>query len=134
LLAIRLELPADKARRVVLFTDGLETHRSVAEAFDSLRKEDTEIFWQRLAGISQPEAAISSLEPNAPHAFEGDATLTANKSMDGHLHLLHQGIIVRDLKVHLEAGDQVIEVDVPMTTAGESLWTAELIPSRFISH
>ena len=45
LLTSRLKFPATKARRIVLFSDGRETHRPVAEAMPLLAKEEIDVLW-----------------------------------------------------------------------------------------
>ena len=133
LLATRLEFPAGKARRVVLISDGQETHQDVAEALETLAEESIDVRWQPLAGLSEPEAALVSLESSAPNAFEGEvvrmkATMVANREMGARLRILHKGVAVQQVDVTLLEGENTeVEVDVPMTTPGDSLWTAELL-------
>ncbi len=134
LLATRLEFPSGKARRVVLFSDGQETHEEVKDAIAILAEEQIDVVWRPLEGIRHSEAAIVSMESSAPHAFEGEVvrmkvTMAANESLSGQLRILHKGVAVRQMDIHLEPGrDNVAEIDVPMTTPGDSLWTAELLP------
>ena len=135
LLASRLRFPAAKSRRIVLFSDGQETHRSVAQALDTLTKEEVNVLWRPLPGLQAPEAAVVRLEPSAPSAFQGEvvrmrATLAANQAQSAKLRILHKGVAVRDVDVDLEAGETEVDVEVPMFTPGESLWTAELVPDE----
>lgn len=135
LLTSRLKFPASKARRIVLFSDGRETHRPVAEAMPLLAKEEIDVLWRPLVGLQAPEAAVVGVETNALTAFEGETvrmpvTLVANQSQDAKLRILHKGVVMREIDVALDGGDQEADVEVPMTTPGESLWTAELVPEQ----
>ena len=133
LLATRLEFPAGKARRVVLISDGQETHHDLSDALSILEDEGIQVSWSALEGLSEPEAAVVSLESSAPNAFEGEVvrmkvTMAANQAMGGRLRILHKGVAVQQVGVALEPGDDnEVEIDVPMTTPGDSLWTAELL-------
>lgn len=135
LLSSRLKFPASKVRRVVFFSDGRETHRPIAEAMPFLTKEDIDVLWCPLVGLQEPEAAVVRVETNAGTAFEGETvrmnvTLAANEAQDAKLRILHKGVVMREIDVALEGGDQEVDVDVPMTTPGESLWTVELVPEE----
>ena len=132
----RLSFPAGKARRIVVFSDGHETHDDLTSTIDLLEKEGIDVVWGRLEGIARPEAAVVAIEPSTPNAFEGEVVrmrvrLAANRDMKAKLRILHRGVAVQDADVQLTADEEnVVELDVDMTTPGSSLWTAELIPEE----
>src|SRR5687767_14265294 len=71
-LTTRLAFPAGKSRRLVLLTDGQETHGSIASAMETLRRENVDVVWKKLGGLTDPEASIVSVEPNVPNAYAGE--------------------------------------------------------------
>lgn len=135
-LATRLAFPAGKSRRLVLLSDGQETHGSIASAVQTLRQEKVDIVWKPLSGLTQPEASIVSVEPNSPSAYAGEVVrlrvrMAANQDIDGTVRILSQGVKVMEKPVKLTpGGDNSVDFDVPMTVTGTSLWSAELVPTR----
>ena len=135
LLTSRLKFPASKARRIVLYSDGRETHRPLSEAMPLLAKEEIDVLWRPLVGVQAQEAAVVGVETSASAAFEGETVrmrvkLAANQAQNAKLRVLHQGVVMRELDVALEEGSQEVDVDVPMTTPGKSVWKAELAPGQ----
>ncbi len=135
-LTTRLAFPAGKSRRLVLLTDGQETHGSIPGALETLRREKVDVVWKRLSGLTDPEASIVAVEPNVPAAYAGEIVrlrvrMAANQEMGGIVRILSQGVKVLEKPVSLgPERDSTVEFDVPMTVAGTSLWQAELIPDR----
>jgi uncharacterized membrane protein len=135
-LSTRLAFPAGKSRRLVLLTDGQETQGNVSNAMVTLKRENVDVVWKKLSGLTDPEASIVSVEPNSPNAYAGEIVrlrvkMAANQEMGGAVRILSQGVKVAEKPVKLGPDkDNTIEFDVPMTVAGSSLWTAELIPDK----
>ena len=139
LLAARMSFPAGKARRAVLFSDGQETSPQAAEAEKALRilrNEDVEVFLERVDGLAHAEAAVVSLAPSTPTAFQGEIVrlvtrLSANKALGGKLRILHRGVVVTETPVELDAGtEKDVAIDVEMSVSGASVWKAELVPDE----
>ena len=132
---IRLAFPANKARRVVVFSDGA-AEGNLPRVMAQLKKERTDLRWQKLPGRTEPEAAIESFEALSKVAFEGELSrlrvrLRSNTDMKANLRILHRGVAVAEKGVTLKAGETSTEnVDVEMVTAGESVWSAELVPEK----
>lgn len=135
-LTTRLAFPAGKSRRLVLLTDGQETHGSISAALETLRRENVDVVWKKLSGLTDPEASIVSVEPNVPNAFAGEIVrlrvrMAANQEMGGSVRILNQGVKVLEKPVTLAPDkENTVEFDVPMTVTGSSLWTAELLPDK----
>jgi Ca-activated chloride channel family protein len=135
-LTTRLAFPAGKSRRLVLLTDGQETHGSIAAAIDTLKQESVDVVWKKLGGLSDPEASIVSVEPNVSAAFAGEVVrlrvrMAANQEIGGTVRILSQGVKVMEQPVALGPDkENAVEFDVPMTVTGTSLWQAELIPDK----
>ncbi len=136
LLGTRAAFPAGKAHRVVLFSDGQETEGELASAIDTLREEGVDISFERIAGLSVPEAAVLSLEASTPVAFRGEivrmtARLATNARTAARLRILHRGVSVAETDVELDPNaDNTVRLDVEMRTSGSSVWTAELIAEK----
>ena len=132
LLGARFEFPAGKGRRIALFSDGQGTAGDLRRALDTLAREGIDVRFRRLAGLGKPEAAVVSLVPSRGSSFRGEvvrltATLASNRTMPAKLRILHRGVAVHVAHVQLRAGDRnTVTIDVPMSTPGESMWTAEL--------
>ncbi|MEK6246780.1 MAG: VWA domain-containing protein, partial [Planctomycetales bacterium] len=128
--------PAGKSRRIVVYSDGQETHDDIAVALSQLAQEKTDVRFNRIEGLSEPEAAIVSIQPSTPSAFHGEVVrmtvkLAANARITGKLRIVHKGVAVLDRKVELDPDKQnIFHFDVNMTTPGASTWTAELIPEQ----
>jgi uncharacterized membrane protein len=135
-LSTRLAFPAGKSRRLVLLTDGQETDGSIAGALTTLQRENVDVVWKRLDSLTDPEAAVVAIEPNTPSAFTGEIVrlgvrLAANRDMKATVRIISQGVAVAEKPVTLTArGPNTIDFDVPMTTPGASLWTAEIVPEN----
>jgi len=132
----RLAFPAGKGRRVVLISDGQETHPALEAALDTLTREKVDVHWLALNPLSTPEAAVIAVDTSTPSAFEGEVVrlkvrATANREMTAKLRVLHRGVVVQERNVALTGDDPTIaEFDVEMITPGASLWTAELVPTE----
>ncbi len=135
LLMTRLVFPADKARRVVLMTDGQETDGDIGAVLTQLREEGIDARLFPIAGLVHAEAAVLALQPSSHDAFHGEVMrmttkLAANQPMNGKLRLIHKGVAVQQKDVSLKPGRPVVaDFDVEMSTPGASLWSVELVPS-----
>lgn len=136
LLAARLCFPANKARRIVLFTDCRSTQDHCATALTTLAQEEIDVQLHRLAGVRAPEACITSLKPNSPKAFKGEmvrmtAQVRANQSMPATLRLVHSGVVAGQKHIILDPNqDNPVSIEVPVLTSGATHWRAELETER----
>jgi uncharacterized membrane protein len=130
----RLLFPADKARRLVVLSDGVQD-QSVAPIIDRLRQEHTDVVFKRLAPLAKPEAAVLALDAPSPVAFEGEIVrlkvrLAANRAMQAKLRITNRGVTVAEKTVALTPDAETTErIDVEMTTSGETVWEADLLPA-----
>ncbi len=136
LLSSRLLFDSEMARRLIIFSDGSPTSSGVKEALDILVKEGVEIYFERIDGLSKPEAALVSLQPTTTVAYQGEIVrmalkIRANEDMRATARVLHRGVAVASTPVSLIASeDTEVLVDVPMTSSGETRWEAEILPER----
>ena len=131
----RLSFPANKARRLVVFSDGIPTE-PISEVVSLLKEEQTDLRWQPLPGRSEPEASVVSIQSTVPVAFQGEITrlhveLASNTEMPATLRILHRGVEVARKTIQLQVNKANREsVDVEMVSPGDSVWKAELIPEK----
>jgi len=107
--AIRLLFPADRIKRVVIFSDGLATDKNLNDSLASLSADQVKIFFHALQNIQFPEAAVTGLEVNTSQAYFGEkvrfsAQLFANHDMKAKLRFLNRGVVAAEVPVDLLAG------------------------------
>ncbi|MDI6451630.1 VWA domain-containing protein [Anaerobaca lacustris] len=132
----RLCFPADKARRIVLFSDGRPTHADMTDVLALLGKERIDLRMHELSGLQAAEACVRSIEPSTTKAFAGEVVrmtvkVRANQPMPAVLTILNRAVVVTRKELQLDSdGDNVVHLDIPMTTSGATHWTAELNAER----
>lgn len=133
LSAARLTLPDDAAARLVLLTDARPTTPGFAEALTSLRGEGIDVQRVPLAGLPNPEVAVTALSASPAFAHEGElvrlsATVQGNRTGPAEVRFTHRGLILARRDVDLIAGvPSRAEVSFPMLTPGRTVWTAEVV-------
>lgn len=136
LVSVRMNFPAEKAKRIILYSDGQETEGGLDEALLSLRQESIDLRFAPLEGVQAAEASVVSLEGNTPSSYQGEkvrltATLSSNCEMKGELCFVARGVIERRVPVQLREGDKnTVSCDVVMNRSGSNVWTAELLPEK----
>ncbi|MGJ8638960.1 MAG: VWA domain-containing protein [Opitutaceae bacterium] len=136
LLTSRLSFPSDKARRVVVFSDGSDNGIELGAAIEQLQHASIDLRYQSIEPLKMPEAALITFEPATQFAFEGEivrmrAVMRANETMAARLRILHQGVVVAEQPISLTKDeDTVAFADVEMVSSGASQWSAELVPER----
>ncbi len=131
----RLQFPADKSRRLIVFSDGVNDD-GVSKQWESLRREQTDLQFKQIAPLANAEAGVVAFESPSPIAFEGEivrlkVSATANQDMNGKLRITNRGVVVAEKAVRLEKGKTLVErVDVEMGVSGETVWEAEIAPEK----
>ena len=136
LLSARLAFPADKAKRMVVFTDGAETARELATSLAQLKAEGIDVIVSETAGASKPEAALVSFKSSAKEAFLGEtlrfeAIASANVKMKAKLRITNKAVLVKELPLELEAGKGTrASFEFPARKGLGDEWTAEIVPEH----
>ncbi|MFZ4765350.1 MAG: VWA domain-containing protein, partial [Roseimicrobium sp.] len=136
MLAARLAFPSGKAKRLLLYSDGVDTGGGVDAPLEQLRTEGVDVRFIPLNPLREPEAALVALGSTSPLAFHGEvlrltARAVANQPMNAKVRLLNKGVAVQEKPVALKAGEEArVWFDTEMTTPGPSVWTAELVPGK----
>jgi len=136
LLTTRLEYPSNKAKRLVLFSDGIPTDPNVSNSVNTLKNEGIEISFQQTQGLQKPEAAVTAFKALVPTAYEGEivrmqADISTSKEMQCVVRLIHQGVAVQNQTISLSPSKlNKIGFDAEMTTSGISRWSIEIQPEE----
>jgi Ca-activated chloride channel homolog len=138
LLTTRLEFPSDKARRLILFSDGVPTDPKLeaTSSVKTLKNEGIEISFLQIQGLQKAEAAVTNFQALVPTAYQGEivrmqAEITSSQNMKCTVRLLHQGVVVQSQDIQLSNTSlNKIGIDTEMTTAGISRWAIEIQPEN----
>ncbi len=135
-LRSRLSFAGGKVKRMVVYSDGMDTGDQIASVLEQLAEEQIDVRIRKMRSLQFPEAAVVSLKPSTRQAFVGEVVrlsvkVQSNTAIDGKLRILHRGVAVQSQDVQISGGEpQLCFVDVDMVTPGNSRWTAELIPDK----
>ena len=136
LKAVRFFFPSEKAKRLVILSDGVETSAGVDDALEALEAEGVEVFYHQIESLSQAEVVAVSLEASSPFAYQGEVTrLTAqvqsNTDQSVQARLLNRGVVVAQERLQLRADEpESFFFDTELMTPGQSMWTLELEPEE----
>jgi len=132
MLDTRMYFPADKSRRIILFSDGCETNDKLDETLNILAKENIEVRFQSLESLKEKEVCVNYLKTNSPDAFEGEkirftTEVISNAQIPAKIKLLHRAVVVQQIDTVLSPDDDnIYTFDVAMTTPGDTHWTVEV--------
>ena len=132
LLATRMKFGADKAKKIVLFSDGVATDNAIDQPLEILRDEEVSISFHKIAPLKKTEVAAVEFKSLVPTAFEGEIVrmegrIATNKEMEATVRLLNRGIEVQKQQVQLKTNESnIIGFEVEMYTAGDTRWTMEV--------
>ena len=136
ILSARLEFPSDKAKRLVIFSDGIATDAKLTRSLESLKNEGIDLRFNRLNSLDVPEASVTSFQSLSPSAYQGEtvrmqASISCSQSMSCNVRLLHRGVEVQSHQAQLSPeSSNKIGFDVEMLTAGATNWTLEIQPKE----
>lgn len=136
LLTLRMEFHSDKAKKVVILSDGVTTSSGLESAIRSLESEGVVIEFSKIARLQTTEVAVTSFKSNVNTAFEGEivrleGVIASNKEMDVTARLLHKGVEVKNESLKLLKDTPLsVGFDVEMFSAGNSRWSLEVEPAE----
>jgi Ca-activated chloride channel homolog len=117
-------LPHEHLKRVVVVTDGLETHGSSASAIETARRFDVAVHHLDLSDVPRPSElmvtglrAPEALRPRVP--FTAVATVKATDAMAARCEFLVDDVLAETVDATLEAGDNAVEVSVRIREGGD---------------
>lgn len=132
--AARINFPADKAKRILLVSDGLDTGGGMAEAIAALETEGGDMRLMKLDPIRRPEASVVSFTAEPEKVYVGEnirlkAVVAANRDMRATLRILNDGVSVREIPLRLRAGKrESIEAEIIAAPGDNGVLQAEIIP------
>ena len=111
LMTSRLAFPSNKIKELVLFSDGIETDIGIDQALKVLAKEGVHLHWKKIEGMSKAEISIVDFKSNSKIVFNGEilrlkVRMASNRVGPAKLKLIHQGIVISEKFVDLEASDK----------------------------
>ncbi len=133
LLTARLAFKADKARRIILYSDGVTTGSNTAETIKTLARENIDVRFEKLTPLKKPELSVISLTPSTHTAYAGQIVrLTVKLATNTHsspaeIKILHRGVVIANRNVTATIGElNQFHFDVPMTQPGSSTWAVNI--------
>lgn len=117
--------PMDKARTLVMFTDGVETEGDFARQIKLLRDEGIRVFTVPVTPPDKPEVLVRSVsapaEVNEAEPFRLRATVVSNREMTADIDIFANGLRSGTRKVTLKPGSNTIKAtqSVPAERAVE---------------
>lgn len=136
MLASRFLFPAGKAKRIIAFTDGIETDGELPAALSQLKRDGVDVLASRLQGVSKAEAAVSSFTCAATEAYRGemlrfDTLVSANSDMSAKLRIANNAVVLKEFNLELKRGVTTrVPFEFPAREELGQTWSAELIPER----
>lgn len=130
--AVRFSFPADKAKRLVILSDGVPTTHPFSSLMEELEKEGIQTYFHPLDPLDTPEVAALSLKPSSDFSYQDEmmrftATLQSNTDQSVKARLLHRGVVMAEDTITLRANETETRVfDAEMRTPGMNLWTLEV--------
>ena len=136
LKASDMVFPSDKARQVIVFSDGIDTAGGLEQAVAALKQRNVDIRFAPLKRLDYPEAAVLSFKAGRTTAYVGESVrfltaLSANRDMRAVLKFINRDVVVKTVPVELKK-NKTLQVDTDFVMAPEcgSLWSVELIPEK----
>ena len=133
MLSTRFSFPADKSRKMIVFSDAVITSGESANTLKILKSEHVDINFKMLESLKQPEIAIASLTPCVSTAYKGqmvrlNASVRANTDTSAVLNLLQKGVIIQKKHINLIAHKtKTCSFDVRMNQNSALMFSAEVI-------
>ncbi|MDD7986846.1 VWA domain-containing protein [Lentisphaera marina] len=129
---VKMVYPANKIKKLCLFSDGIETGDKLFSSIESLKAEEININFQELKKIQKPEVSVTELKTSTPIAYRGEvvrmtATVLSNYDTKAKLKFVSQGVIVHALDLELEKDTpKKVNFQVTSNETTSGIWEAEI--------
>ncbi|WDE97962.1 VWA domain-containing protein [Lentisphaera profundi] len=129
---VKMVYPANKIKKLLLFSDGVSTGDKVLSSIASLKDEQIEISFSDLQKIQRPEISVVSLKTSTPISYRGEvvrmsATVLSNYSTKAQVKFISQGVIVHTVDIALEKDkEKQINFQVTSNETTSGIWEAEI--------
>jgi Ca-activated chloride channel homolog len=130
--AAKLLYPADRAKQLIIFSDGIATDGTPEPVLAALKNNGVDIQFVRMAELGKAEAAIVKLTADRTGAYLGEkirlsAKVTANRDMKGVLKFINRNVVVKKIPVLFKKGKpQIISDEFIISDNNAGVWRAEL--------
>jgi Ca-activated chloride channel homolog len=130
--SLKMVFPANKAKKLTLFSDGVETEGSLTAVLKNFENENIALSFSALKKLQKPEVSVVSMTASSPVAYKGEvvkmkATLLSNYKTTATVKFISQGVIVFKKEVELAKNinkDVFFEVTTNEITSG--IWETEV--------
>ena len=129
---VKMVYPANKIKKLCLFSDGIETGEQLLSSIESLKQEDIQMSFHELKKIQKPEVSVVELKSSSPVAYRGEvvkmtATVLSNYTTQAKLKFVSQGIIVHAIELQLEKDlPKKVNFQVTSNETTSGIWEAEI--------
>jgi Ca-activated chloride channel homolog len=132
LQAAKLLYPANRAKQLILMSDGMATDGTPGPALNDLMHDGMNVQFFCMAQLDKPEAAIVEFSGDRTAAYLGEkvrlsAKITANRDMQGTLKFINRNVVVKAVPVMLhKEQSQLISDEFVIDDKSSGVWRAEL--------
>ncbi|MCF6175098.1 MAG: VWA domain-containing protein [Victivallaceae bacterium] len=132
LQAAKLLYPANRAKQLIIMSDGMATDGNPAPVLNDLMYDGMNIQFLRMAQLDKPEAAIVEFSGDRTAAYLGEkvrltAKITANRDMKVILKFINRNVVVKAVPVMLNKEQpQLISDEFIIDDESSGVWRAEL--------
>lgn len=132
LLSARMKFRADKAKKIVVLSDGVPTGSDISRSLEILSDEQVGVSFHKISPLQKTEVAAVHFQSLVPSAFEGEIVrmtgeVATNKAMSATVRLIHRGLEVQTQQLELDPNKKnIVEFEAEMFTAGVSRWVMEV--------
>jgi len=130
--SIKMVYPANKIKRLCLFSDGVETESDLKEAIREVGQENIALSFATLERLKKPEVSVVSLQSNTPRAYKGEvvkftAKLLSNYTTDATVKFITKGVVIHERPVKLEGGKpKSTSFEIAMSDETSGIWETEI--------
>jgi Ca-activated chloride channel homolog len=129
---VKMVYPANKIKKLCLFSDGIETGDKLLSSIESLESEKIELTFHELQRTQNPEVSVVELKTSSPVAYRGEvvrmtAKVLSNYSTPATLKFVSQGVVVHSVDLELEKNSaKNINFQVTSNETTSGIWEAQI--------
>ena len=129
---LKMVYPANKVKKMILFSDGVETEKDLEASISSLKDENIELSFSSLKKIQKPEVSVVSMTSSSPVAYRGEvvqikAEILSNYDTKAKVNFISQGVIVHQTEVELTKNKkESVLFDVTTNEITSGIWETEV--------
>lgn len=132
LQAATLLYPANRAKQLIIFSDGMATDGPLEPVLAGLKSRGIDVGFVPMALLNKAEAAIVKFSADRSVAYLGEkirltAKIRANRDMQGVVRFINRNVVVKEIPVKLkQAEPQSVSAELVINDNSAGVWRAEL--------